>query len=126
MRELYIIAFFVIYLLTNVLENYLRFRERQTGDEEFGKLWHIVQFTRWVIVFAAITVPLFGLTTALWKTLFLAATLWWLLFDILINQALGRSAFHRSPHSTSILEKIASPVLKFALLAAAVGVYLYV
>lgn len=127
MEWLSYILFAVIFLMTQVYENYYRERERfELVDliaEKFGRYWHTHQFMGWGLVFGMVAGLLFGGWTAV-KVVALTGASWWIVYDGWLNLIKGRVFFYQSKQSTSTLEKIAHPVVKIGLLIGVIALML--
>ncbi len=115
--------FFVVYLVLNAYENYLREKWKYDKIEKqvkWSRKWHTVQFIRWSFVFITVSLLIFGLNYKL-MTLFLFGVIWWILFDGLLNIFRGKKFFEQSKHrNLSALEKYATKTNKLLLLLIAV------
>lgn len=111
-----LVLFFVLFLITNILENYFRERERFTLINRYGNYWHSIQFVMWALVIIYILYLNFNFTVGMIITILFISSLWWLLFDGFLNLLRGRNFFYISEFTTSRLEKFASPKNKLILL----------
>lgn len=109
---LYFILLFVFYLTLNTLENFYRERWKYStsvkGQIKASKIWHALQFYRWVVVILSWTIIFIGLSKYLIILLPLSA-IWKILFDGFLNLARKRDFWYQSPHSQmSFWEKYSS------------------
>lgn len=118
------ILFFVVFFITTLYENYWREKEAEARKlkvkalaDIYGNRWHWFQWFNWAFTF--IYIILFALELDIYLTgviVLLIASIWWILYDGLLNRLRGEKFFHRSEFSTSEFEHYAYPKTKIVFL----------
>ena len=121
----FVLLFFISQLETDwnwIDENY--FAKTQEEKNETNARWHIFQFFGWVI---AIVGFVFNWSLRMghpilftFKIIFIVAGTWWALYDGVLNIYMHRSFFYVTTTSQDPLSKLATPLNKGILLAAAI------
>ncbi len=115
-----LIIFFIIYLILNTLENYYRERWKYERTSilqaKYSRLWHSVQFIRWLIVLLTVSILLLGVNSRLIILLPLSG-IWKIFFDGLLNLLRGKSFWYQSQYKNlSFLEKYSTKTNKIIFL----------
>ena len=119
---LYLLIFFLVYLVLNILENF--YREKWKYDKNYVKWsrkWHSIQWIRWVVVFLFISYLTLNLKTLV--ILLPLSVIWKILYDGCLNILRNRNFWYVSSHTNlSVMEKYSKKSYKIVALVLSIAI----
>jgi pheromone shutdown protein TraB len=124
MNILLFIVFVIVFLITNVYENYFRDKENHLRSmsmipdaDKAGKFWHRAQWLNWAVAIIFTVYLCFDFSFLAGALVLLICADWWILYDGALNSLKKRYFFFLSTTTTNEFEAFGNIYVKLLFLA---------